>query len=175
MFNGSLYPPLLYLSFCSMLRCLTTICLYLLLSRLSFTFFPDYPPTVISSGLRMSLRLLEHFPRVLSLSLSPSLCLSLSFEEQTLSISDILFSQGKDIVLCPAPTKLMSVSYQPPFFHSRLSRCITTPRFPLLVLFQKRIFHESSLAQYCNILSFTQKKMQCEENMWLPQWCYLLI
>lgn len=93
------------------------------------------------------------------LSRPPSLCLSLSFEEQTLSISDILFSQGKDIVLCPAPTKLMSVSYQPPFFHTRLSRCITTPMFPLShSISKKHFFLESTLTHYCNILPFTKTK-----------------
>lgn len=69
------------------------------------------------SGFRNIFFMPYHF---LSLSLSPShgLSLSLSFEEQALSISDIFFSQGKDIVLCPIPNQthvcLLSVTFLSP-------------------------------------------------------------
>ncbi len=56
--------------------------------------------------------------RSLSLSLLPSHGLSRSFEEQALSISDILFSQGKVIVLYTIPNQthvcLLSVTFLSP-------------------------------------------------------------
>lgn len=55
------------------------------------------------------------------------------------------FLKGRTLSSAPYLTKLMSVSYQLPFFYPRLSQCITTPMFALLVLFQKNkkdvIFH----------------------------------
>lgn len=47
------------------------------------------------------------------------------------------FLKGRTLSSAPYLTKLMSVSYQLPFFHPRLSQCITTPMFALLILFQK--------------------------------------
>lgn len=127
-------------------------------------FFSDYPPTVISSGLQMSLRLLEHFLHVLS----PSHGLSLSFEEQALSISDILFSQGKDIVLCPIPNQTHVCFLSVTFLSPKVITMHHSPPGFLFSFFLKKIkkikiFHGSSAAQNCNILSFTQK-MQCEKN-----------
>lgn len=46
------------------------------------------------------------------------------------------FLKGRTLSSAPYLTKLVSVSYRLPFFHPRLSQCITTPRFALLILFQ---------------------------------------
>lgn len=95
--------------FCLFLFCFVSFC------------FSDYPPLSSAQGYRCHAGFWSIFSmsyRFLSLSCPPTVSLSLSFEEQALSISHILFSQGKDIVLCPSPNQtrvcFLSVTFLSP-------------------------------------------------------------
>lgn len=132
------------LQFRSMLNILLATCLCIPsfvernLAVLHVLFYSDYPPSVISSGSQMSLRPLEIFFHFLSLSLSlsPFHCLSLLFEAQPLSISHILFSQGKDFVPCPTPNQTRVCRLSVTFISPKVITMHHNPQFALLILFQ---------------------------------------
>lgn len=78
------------------------------------------------------------------------------------------FLKGRTLSPAPHVTKLVSVSYQLPFFHPRLSQCITTPSLLFSYFFKSKkddIFNGLSATQNSTILSFTQKYAVWKEQI----------
>jgi len=91
----------------------------------------------IPSFVERNLAVLHVLFYFLSLSLSLTLPLSLSplFEAQPLSISHILFSQGKDFVPCPTPNQTRVCLLSVTFLSPKVITMHHNPQFALLILF----------------------------------------
>lgn len=128
-----------------------------------FCFIPITRPLSSAQGYRCrsGLWLFLFFSFLITFSLSHPSTVSLFYlKSRPYPFHTSYFLKGRTLSPAPHLTKLVSVSYQLPFFHPRLSQCITTPSLLFTFFFKSKkddIFNGLSATQNSTILSFTKK------------------